>query len=130
MKQKDSLTAQLEEAEQRKSDVERKQVTLARVLDEACRSLPDFDIQLEEELEQRIVRLRDYAQQSRREIKKLKGEHETQIVELQLRIRPESPPEVKEQHRTDIQASTAKISDLVSGTTKLLEDSVETWTIL
>ena len=43
-KQNDSLVAQLEEAEQRKSDVERKQVTLARVLEEACRSLPDFDI--------------------------------------------------------------------------------------
>ena len=62
MKQSESLEAQLKEAEQRKSNAERKQVTLARVLDEACRSLPDFDIQAEEELEQRIAKLKDYPQ--------------------------------------------------------------------
>ena len=67
-----------------------------RVLDEACWNLPDFDIQAEEEPEQRIAKLKDYAQQSRREIEKLKAEHEAQIVELQLRITPESPPEVRE----------------------------------
>ena len=83
-------------------------------------------MQLVEEQEQILARLKDYAQQSRSEIEKLKAEHETQIVELQLRIRPESPPEVKEQHRTDIQASTAKISDIVNSATKLLEESVET----
>ena len=82
---------------------------MVRVLDEACRSLPDFDVQLEEELEQRLVRIKDYAQQSRNEIEKLKAEHETQIAELQHRDPPGSPPEVKEQRHADIQASVAKI---------------------
>ena len=77
MKQNDSLAAQLEAAEQRKRDTERKRITLVRVLDEACRSLPDFDVQLVEEPEQRLVRFKDYAQQSRSEIEKLKVEHET-----------------------------------------------------
>ena len=53
-------------------------------------------MQLVEEPEKRLARLKDYAQQSRSEIEKLKVEHETQIVELQLRIRPKSPPEVKD----------------------------------
>ena len=61
-KQNDSLAAQLEEVEQRKRDAERKQITLVRVLDEACRSLPDFDVQLVEEPEQILVRMKDYAQ--------------------------------------------------------------------
>ena len=86
----------MKEAEKRKRDVEHKQVTLAQVLDEACQSLPDFDIQSEEEPEQRIAKLKDYAQQSRSEIEKLKAEHESQIAELQLRIIPEIPPEVRE----------------------------------
>ena len=60
-KQNDSLAAQLEAAEQRKRDVERKQITLVRVLDEACRSLLDFNVPLVEEPEQRIARLKDYA---------------------------------------------------------------------
>ena len=60
----------------------------------------------------------------------LKAEHEAQIAELQLRIKPESPPEVREQRRRDIQASATKISDLVSNVEKLLEDSVESWTTL
>ena len=64
MKQSESLAAQLEEVEQKKREAESKQATLARVLDEACRSLPDFDMQAEEELEQRIINLKDYAQQS------------------------------------------------------------------
>ena len=51
-------------------------------------------------------------------------------MELLLCITPESPPEVKEQRRADIQASATKISDTVSSTTKLLEDSVEAWTTL
>ena len=99
-------------------------------MDEACQSLPDFDVQLVEEPEQRLVRMKDYAQQSCSEIERLKVEHEAQISELQLRITPESPPEVREQRRADIQASTAKISDIVSSAAKLLEDSVEAWTTL
>ena len=51
----------MEEAEHRESDAEHKQVTLARVLEEACSSLPDFDIQNEEEPEKRIAKLKDYA---------------------------------------------------------------------
>ena len=127
MKQSESFEAQLKEAKQRKSDAECKQVTLARVLDEACWSLLDFDIQAEEEPEQRIAKMKDYAQQTRSEIEKLKVEHEAQIAELQLHIAPESPPEVKEQHCRDIQASVTKISDLASSATKLLEKSVEAW---
>ena len=121
---------QLKEAEQRKINAERKQVTLARVLDEACRSLPSFDIQAEEEPEQIIAKLKDYAQQTHSEIEKIKAEHEAQIVELQLRIIPESPPEVREQRRRDIQASATNIFDLVGSVAKLLEEGVDAWTTL
>ena len=103
---------------------------MVRVLDEACRSLPDFDVQLEEEPEQRLARLKDYAQPSHSEIEKLKAEHDSQIAELQLRIKPEIPPKVREQRRADIQASTAKISEIVSSAAKLLEDTIEAWTTL
>ena len=96
-KQNDGLAAQLEAAEQRKRDAERKQIMLVRVLDETCRSLPEFDVQLAEEPQKRLARLKDYAQQSRSEIEKLKAEHDAQIAELQLRIKPEIPPEVREQ---------------------------------
>ena len=99
-------------------------------MDEACRSLPDFNIQAKEELERRIVKLKDYALQSRNQVETLKAEHEAQIAEFQLCIKPESPPEVREQRRADIQASAAKISDIVSSAAKLLEDSVEAWTTL
>ena len=123
-KQSESLAEQLQEADQRKKAAESKQATLVRVVDEACRSLPDFDMQAEEELEQRIIKLKDYAQQSRSQIEKMKVEHEAQIAELQLCITPESPPEVREQRRRDIQASATKISDLVSSASKLLDESV------
>ena len=113
--------------EQRKRDAECKQATLVQVLDEACQNLPDFDIQDEEEPEERIDKLKDYAQQSRSEIEKLKAEHEAQITDLQLHITPESPPEVREQCRRDIQASATKITDLVSSAAKLLEESVDSW---
>ena len=95
-KQSESLVVQLEELEQKKRKAENKWDTLARVLDEACRSIPDFDMQAEEEPEQRIVKLKDYAQQSRSLIEKMKSEHEAQIAELQLRIIPKIPPEVRE----------------------------------
>ena len=99
-------------------------------MDEACRSLPDFDIQAEEEPEQRIIKLKDYAQQSQSLIEKMKAEHEAHIAELQLRIIPEIPLEIREQRRRDIQASATKISDLVSTVAKLLDESVEAWTNL
>ena len=57
----------------------------------------------------------------------MKAEHEAQIAELQLHIAPESPPEVREQRRRDIQALATKISDLVSSASKLLDESVEAW---
>ena len=130
MKRSESFEAQLKEAEQRKSDAERKQVTLAWVLDEACWSLPDFDIQAEEEPKQGISKLKGYAQQNRSEIEKLKAEHEDHIAELQLRIIPESPPEVREQRHRNIQASAMKISNIVGSVAKLLEESVDAWTTL
>ena len=52
----------------------------------------------------------------------MKAEHEAEIAEI-----PESPPEVREQHRGDIQASATKISDLVSSASKLLDESIEAW---
>ena len=99
-------------------------------MDETCHSLPDFDVQRVEEPEQRLVRLKDYAQQYRSEIEKLKAEHEAQIAKLQLCVTPKSPREVREKRRADIQASAAKISDTASSIAKLLEDSVEAWTTL
>ena len=87
-------------------------------------------MQLVEEPEQRLVRLKDYAQQSRSNIEKLKAAHEAQIAELQLCIPPETPPEVREQRRADIQASAVKILDIVGSAAKLLGDSVEAWTTL
>ena len=116
----------MKEEDQRKREAESKQATLAQVLDEVCRSLPDFDMQAKEELDQKIVKLKDYAQQSWSQIETMKVEHEAQIVELQLRIAPESPPEVREQPCKDIQASATKISDLVSNPAKLLEEIVNT----
>ena len=127
MKQSQNLTVRLEEVAQRKKEAKHKRATLARALDEACRSLPNFDIQDEEEPEQRISKLRDYTQQSRGEIEKLKTEHQNQIAELQLHIPPKTPPEVQEQCHRDIQASAAKISDIVGSAAKLLEDSIEAW---
>ena len=125
MNQSERFAAQLEEAEQKMKEVESKQDELAWVVDEACRNLPNFDMQAEEELEQKIVKLKDYAQQSQIHIEKMKAEHEHQIAELQLRIAPKSPPEVKEQRCRDIQASVTKILDLASSARKLLDESVE-----
>ena len=82
-------------------------------------------MQAKEEPEKRIVKLKDYAQQSRSLIEKMKAEHEAQIAELQLRITPEIPPEVREQRRRDIQASGTKISDLVISASKMLNESVK-----
>ena len=59
--QQQGFATQLEAAEQRKRDAEHKWITLVRVLDEACQSLPNFDVHLVEEPEQRLVRLKDYA---------------------------------------------------------------------
>ena len=60
--QQQGFTALLEAAEQRKRDAERKWITLVQVLDEACRSLPDFDVQLVEDPKKILVSLKDYAQ--------------------------------------------------------------------
>ena len=57
----------------------------------------------------------------------MKAKHEDQIVKLRLLLNPESPPEVREQRRKDIQASATKISDVVSSASKLLDESVEAW---
>ena len=94
IKQNKMFTTRMEEVAQQKKEAEHKTTTLMRALDEACRSLSDSDIQGEEEPEQRIAKLRDYAQQSRSEIERLKTKHQHQIVELQLRIPPETPLEV------------------------------------
>ena len=57
----------------------------------------------------------------------MKIEHQQQIAELQLRIPPETPPEVREQCQQDIKASATKISDNVASVAKLMEDSIEAW---
>ena len=57
----------------------------------------------------------------------MKAEHEHQIAELQLRIALDSPPEVREQPRRDIQASVTKILYLASSIAKLLDERIEAW---
>ena len=61
IKQNRIITAQLEEVAQKKIDAEHKTATLLQALDEACRSLSDFDLQGAEEPAQRIAKLKDYA---------------------------------------------------------------------
>jgi hypothetical protein len=99
-------------------------------VEEACRSLPDFDLQSAEEPEQKIEKLKEYAQQSRSIIEKMRVEHEAQVAELQLRIRPETPPYLREQRVSDIRASAQKISDLVVSASKLLDESLTAWETL
>ena len=84
-------------------------------------------MQDEEEPEQRIEKLKEYAQQAHNQVGKIKAEHEAQIAELKLRLRPETPPHVREQRLNDIKASAQKIYDLVGSASKLLEESVEIW---
>ena len=127
IKQNKTFTARLEEIAQQKKQAEQTITTLMRALDEACWSLSDSDIQGAEEPEQRIAKLRDYAQQSRSEIERMNIEHQHQITELQLRIPPETPLEVREQRHQDIKALATKISDNVASVAKLMEDSIEAW---
>ena len=94
IKKNKTFVARLEEIAQQKKEAEQTTTTLMQALDEACRSLSDSDIQGAEEPEQRIAKLRDYAQKSRSEVERMKIEHQQQIAELQLRIPPETPPEV------------------------------------
>ena len=88
IKQNKTFAARLEEIAQQKKEAEQTTTTLMRALDEARRSLSDSDIQGAEEPEQRIAKLRDYAQQSRSEVERMKIEHQHQIEELQLCIPP------------------------------------------
>ena len=62
IKQNKTFAARLEELAQQKKEAEHTITTLMQALDEACQSLSDSDIQGAEEPEQRIAKLRDYAQ--------------------------------------------------------------------
>ena len=62
IKQNKTFAARLEEIAQQKKEAEQTTTTLMQALDEACRSLSDSDIQGAEEPEQRITKMRDYAQ--------------------------------------------------------------------
>ena len=68
IKQNKTFAARLEEIAQQKKAAEHTTTMLMQALDEACRSLSDSDIQGAKEPEQRITKLRDYAQQSRSEV--------------------------------------------------------------
>ena len=69
---------------------------LAHIVEEACRSLLDFDLQSEAEPEQKVEKIKEYTQQSRSQVEKLRVNHEAQIVELKLCLRPETPPHIRE----------------------------------
>ena len=75
IKQNKTFVVRLDEITQQKKEAEHTTTTLLRALNEACRSLSDSDIQETEEPEQRIAKLRDYAQQSRSEIERMKTKH-------------------------------------------------------
>ena len=122
------------EAEQKQRDAESNQKVaedrkdaLVHTLKEVCQSLLDFDMQVEAEPEQRIEKLKEYAQQAQSQIEKIRADHEAQIAELKLHLRPETPPHVRAQQLDDIKASAHKISNLVRSVAKLLEESVVVW---
>ena len=127
IKQNKTSAACLQEIEQQKKEAEQTTTTLLQALDEACRSLSDSDIQETEEPKQKIAKMKDYTQQSHSELERMKIEYQQQIAELQLRIPPETPPEVRQQRQQDIKASAAKISDNMASVAQLMEDSIEAW---
>ena len=96
IRQNKASAAHLQEIEQKKKEAEQTTTTLLQALDEACRSLSDPDIQATEEPKQKIAKMKDYAQQSHSELERMKIEYQQQIAELQLRIPPETPPEVRQ----------------------------------
>ena len=100
-KQKEAEDRQ-KEAEQKKRDAENshkvaedRQRALAHMVEEVFQSLPDFDIQGVAELEQKVEKLKEYAKQSRSQVEKMQADHQAEIAELKLCLRPETPPHLR-----------------------------------
>ena len=115
------------DAENSHKVVEDRQKALAHMVEEACRSLPDFDVQGVAEPEQKVEKLKEYAKQSHSQVEKMQADHEAEIAELKLRLRPETPPHLRAHRVSDIQASAKKISDLVGSASRVLAESVAAW---
>lgn len=91
---------------------------------------PELAIQAEELVEARVRKLAAGVRDSREEMTKVQMELNLQMVELQLKVQPSTPLEVKEQRAVEITTIIAVVNSAVTYYTKLFEQSFEVLTTL
>jgi len=102
----------------------------AKVVPEACRSVPELGIPEDEPMDVRIRKLTAGVHEARTELEKVQFELNLKIVELELKAQPSTLPEVREQRDTTVKDIVVVVDSAVKDCTALFEQSLEVVTIL
>lgn len=94
---------------------------LEQAVEDACRSVPELVVPAELSATEQIHRLAAGVREARKETTKVQLELNLQIVELQLKVQPSTPPKVKEQHALAIQMGLEKIGQATQDCIKMLD---------
>ena len=102
---------------------------MERAIIETCSIVSDMKVCDNEAPAEKVMNLALVIKDSKNSITKLKFDYEVQILELQIRFQPSTPPEVREQRQKDLSTNMKGISDTVVDFGQLLNDTMHIWTL-
>lgn len=97
---------------------------MEQAVEQACSSIPELVVPAVLLTAEQIHRLAARVHEAKEEMMKLQLELNLQIVELQLRAQPFTPPEVREQCAHAIQTGLEEIERAVKDCTAMLDQSL------
>lgn len=103
---------------------------LATLFTTSCSDLLELNILVETTSTEKIQKLATAVKESQDEIVRVRFEMQLQISELQLKLQPMTPPEVREQCEATIEEGMTMVEDVVKGCKELFEQAMELWTSL
>jgi len=87
-------------------------------------------MQTEATPEEKLQKLVAVVKESKVKVNKVKFELEIQIMELQMRLQPTTPPKFCEQHEADIKATMENVATTFKDFIHIFKDTMEIWASL
>lgn len=121
------MKKELQQVAKKIDEVYQRQEQLEKSIEDNCNKVSDAKVGEVEPPTQKVTKLALAIKESKNTLAKIKFEYGVQISELQIRLQPATPPEVREQRQKDLKATLKDIFDTVVDCGKYLHDTMQIW---
>lgn len=106
------------------------QQNIRELIEATCKEITNLDVREEELVEDKVTKLFLAVKEYKKKITTVDFKYEMHISDLQMKLHPTMPQEVREHRETDLKTTMANISTVVEDSGKNLDECLQIWTSL